>query len=553
METDRLLSSSLSDVGRTRQENQDACGEFRNALGERLLIVADGMGGHAGGVTASRICVETVARIFESGEGLPGDRLRHGFEEANRAVYAASQADPTLSGMGTTGVALLFDRNGMVTLAWVGDSRAYQYRGGELEQLSGDHSVVADWVRLGTIDEEEAESHPRRNELSRAIGPEPSVEVDLLSFEIEPGDSYLLCSDGLCGYLSKADISAIVGFETPDEAVRLLVDMANVEYDSPDNVTVQIIAVPDDIAKFAVPDKRGTGETRELEFLNAEELNIMADDTNDLGGASSTRKKKMVLVGISVLIVAALLAGFTRHQMNIRLAQEAAEAVAEAERVAQEQALQAKTAADRAAALVAEFEAEAAREEAARLEAARLAELAREEALAREHALALKIAEAKEALARKQAALAAAMLEVEQQEAAEREKLAAEQELLRLEALALAEARAKEAAIQTARAVDAFVASWKQALGRGDFPLYKELGFRESESEFRELYGDGIAGYEIAIVEKRQWEGGFVALRVTETFDPPGAWPGFDSTKTQRDLVLRPTSNGMRFAGDRKE
>ena len=105
--TDALITSSLSDVGRTRKENQDACGEFSNSLGERLLIVADGMGGHTGGGGASRLCIEAVARLFSSGQGSPEERLRAGLEEAIREIFDAARQSPELAGMGTTGVALL--------------------------------------------------------------------------------------------------------------------------------------------------------------------------------------------------------------------------------------------------------------------------------------------------------------------------------------------------------------------------------------------------------------------------------------------------------------
>jgi serine/threonine protein phosphatase PrpC len=551
METDRLLSSSLSCVGRTRKENQDACGEFRNAIGERLLIVADGMGGHAGGVTASRLCVETVAQIFESGQGPPADRLRHGLEEANRVVYAASQADPTLRGMGTTGVALLFDPGGTVSLAWVGDSRAYRLRAGEFEQLSEDHSLVAEWVRVGRISAEEAETDPRRNELARAIGPEPTVTVDLLSFTMDPGDTYLLCSDGLCGYLSKADISAIVDFESPDEATRQLIDRVNVERNSPDNVTVQIMAVPGDIEGSAAPVRQGSQESDASNLSNAEEMDVMGDDVDDFDDTGYPRTRKTLLVGISVLIVAALLAGLTWYQMSEKKAKEAAIEAVQAEHRAQELAEEAAREAKRVAVLAAELDAKAAREEAARLEATRLAEQAREEAQAREAALAREIEEAKAALAREQAAVVAAAREAERREAAEVEEILAEQEARRLEAAALEEARANELALKLEREVDTFVSEWIQALKRGDYSLYRKLGFRESESEFREIYGDGVAGYQIGVLEKKWWEGGFVALHVSETYDPPGSEPGFEARQTQRRLVLRPTANGMRFAGDR--
>ncbi len=251
IETDQLTSSSLTDVGVTRSENQDACGEFRNARGERLWFVADGMGGHAGGVTASRLCIETVGRVFVQGGDDSAEVMREALKESNRAIFQAAVDDPSLQGMGTTGVGLVFGPDGKLTLGWVGDSRAYRLRDGSYEQLSDDHSIVEQWVRMGHLTAEEAAVHPRRNELTRALGPEPEVEVDVRSFEVEPGDVYLLCSDGLCGYVPDEKVSAIIASTEPAEATRKLVDIVNGEYSAPDNVTVQVIAIPIDEAELA--------------------------------------------------------------------------------------------------------------------------------------------------------------------------------------------------------------------------------------------------------------------------------------------------------------
>jgi hypothetical protein len=280
-------------------------------------------------------------------------------------------------------------------------------------------------------------------------------------------------------------------------------------------------------------------------------MDAMGGDLDDLDDTGYPRTRKMVLVGISILVVAALLAGLTWYQMNERQAKEAAIEASQAEQRAQDLAEETAREAKRIAALAAELDAKAAREEAARLEAVRLAEQAREEAQAREATLAREIEEAKAALAREQAAIATAALEAERQEAAELEKILAEQEARKAEIAALKEARAIELALKLEREIDTFVSEWIQALQRGDYSLYRKLGFRESESEFRDTYGDGVAGYQIGVLEKKQWEGGFVALRVAETYDPPGGGPGLEATETQRRLVLRPTANGMRFAGDR--
>ncbi|MBW2280810.1 MAG: protein phosphatase 2C domain-containing protein [Deltaproteobacteria bacterium] len=237
-----LESASLSDVGRTRSENQDACGETFDADGNRLLIVADGMGGHAGGSTASRICVESICREFRA-SGLPlGDRLRHAIERANADVYEVASENPELAGMGTTAVGMAIEPSGAAWVGWVGDSRAYRMRAGELTPITDDHSWVAEAVRMGVIKPEEAETHPRKNQLLRSVGASPEVEVDVRPVDIRAGDRFLICSDGLWGEVPEPEIAAVLGYEAPAAATRKLIDRAN-DHGGPDNITAQILAV----------------------------------------------------------------------------------------------------------------------------------------------------------------------------------------------------------------------------------------------------------------------------------------------------------------------
>jgi len=242
-ETGGIRTASQSDVGRSRHDNQDAHGDFRGKRGERLLVVADGMGGHLGGATASRICVETLGAVLEESKGAPYERLERGLLDANTRIRAAAGRDPDLAGMGTTAVALLFGNDGRAWLGWVGDSRAYRARGGTLEPLSSDHSVVAEWVKAGILEADEAERHPRRNELLRALGASDSLEPELRELEVEPGDRFLLCSDGLSAVVPLAEIAGVVATEDPERATKTLVALAN-QYGGPDNVTVVIAAVP---------------------------------------------------------------------------------------------------------------------------------------------------------------------------------------------------------------------------------------------------------------------------------------------------------------------
>jgi serine/threonine protein phosphatase PrpC len=240
----QLRTASRTDVGRARSENQDACGEFQGPSGARLLAVADGMGGHQGGATASRIAIETLGEVFVRDPQPGGETLREAFETANARVHQAAQSRPELHGMGTTCVALLFGTDGTAWVAHVGDSRAYLLRDGRLDPLTADHSTVGELVRSGKITPEEAAVHPRRNEILRSIGADTSVDVDVAQVEVRAGDQYLLCSDGLSGLVSDPEMGAVLLREDPEEATRTLVDLAN-ERGGPDNVTVVVSAIPD--------------------------------------------------------------------------------------------------------------------------------------------------------------------------------------------------------------------------------------------------------------------------------------------------------------------
>jgi protein phosphatase len=206
------------------------------------MMVADGMGGHAGGATASRVAVETVSSVVASSQLAPDVTLRAALEAANRVVHDESQRNRSLAGMGTTGVAALFSADGVAFVANVGDSRAYRLRDGTFEQITLDHSLVAEMRRRGLITEEEALVHPRRNEVLRSLGVEPDVVVDLHQLDLQPGDLFLLCSDGLSGVVRDPEIADVVRREPPAQAVRTLVDFAN-SRGGPDNVTVQIARI----------------------------------------------------------------------------------------------------------------------------------------------------------------------------------------------------------------------------------------------------------------------------------------------------------------------
>src|SRR5439155_13711225 len=209
----RLDWAAASDPGRVRANNQDAA-----VAEEQLFAVADGMGGHAAGEVASRVAVEAMRANI--GDGTLVDAVRH----ANRAVWERAADDPTLRGMGTTlsAIALVDDEDGAtcVHVVNVGDSRVYLLRDGELEQITEDHSLVAELEREGRLTAEEARVHPQLNILTRVLGNAPDVDVD--EFPIDPfrGDRFLLCSDGLFNEVRDDEIAAVLRAEhEPQRAV----------------------------------------------------------------------------------------------------------------------------------------------------------------------------------------------------------------------------------------------------------------------------------------------------------------------------------------------
>jgi serine/threonine protein phosphatase PrpC len=226
-----------------RSENQDfgtytSPSEEKGTLpGGRLLVVADGMGGHRGGATASRLAGETVKAQYLGGETDDvAAALREALLRANSRIYSEAQANPDLRGMGTTTSALAI-RDDYAWFAHVGDSRIYRVRGENIEQLTDDHSLVATMVREGLLTTKEAETHPRRNVLQRSMGVAEEVEVDVKGpFDVQEGDTFILCSDGLHGLVKEDEIREVarqpIDVAADDFVKRVL------ERGAPDNVTV---------------------------------------------------------------------------------------------------------------------------------------------------------------------------------------------------------------------------------------------------------------------------------------------------------------------------
>jgi serine/threonine protein phosphatase PrpC len=240
-----------SDTGRQRRSNEDR--EFARAP---LFAVADGMGGARAGEVASKIVVETLEEGLPDG-GSNEERLAAVVREANARIHQLAQSDADRAGMGTTVTAAVVGDDA-VSVAHVGDSRAYRIRDGELERLTTDHSLVGELVRRGRLTEEEAEEHPQKSVITRALGPEAAVEVDTRSYPARPGDIFLLCSDGLTGMVPEERIREIVTeADSLREAGQQLIREAN-ENGGRDNITVVLFRLEEVAGAPADGDDRPT-------------------------------------------------------------------------------------------------------------------------------------------------------------------------------------------------------------------------------------------------------------------------------------------------------
>ena len=244
--------AEATDTGLVRQSNQDAV-----YVDDSLAIVADGMGGHAAGEVASEMTIEMLRSGFAENRTVEG--LYNAINAANITVLNDARDNPSHFGMGTTVIAvgLTVDDEGVTspTLCHVGDSRAYQLRDGALRQLTDDHSVAEEWVRMGRLTPEEAEVHPRRHQLTRGIGVEESIAVDVMSVHALAGDRLLLCSDGLSNELDGDTLARLSSVPyTLDEAVVQLVEAAK-EAGGRDNITAVLLEF-DDVSVATTPIKR---------------------------------------------------------------------------------------------------------------------------------------------------------------------------------------------------------------------------------------------------------------------------------------------------------
>lgn len=250
-------ASALTDTGRRRPQNEDTF-----VCAPPLFAVADGVGGAQAGEIASRLAAAALEerRPEDHGESTLAELLR----QANDRIYRRALDDPAAAGMGTVVTALLVDEaGGSIAIGHVGDSRAYRLRDDGLEQLTPDHSLVGELVRAGRLSAEEAEQHPHRSVITRAVGTEPSVDIDTFTVTAAPGDLYLICSDGLTDIVRDEQIAEILAAarHDPDTAAETLVDAAN-RAGGTDNITVVLFEILDgdpppvpEHARVADPDE----------------------------------------------------------------------------------------------------------------------------------------------------------------------------------------------------------------------------------------------------------------------------------------------------------
>lgn len=258
----KLTSCGITDIGRKRQRNEDSY-LVNDKL--QLYIVADGMGGHAGGEFASKIAVSTVEEIIkgedraksdvpentyldvpedeetEDSDTQKQDKLRDAITRASNLIVQRAHDEPELRGMGTTATVMLF-MGDKAYIAHVGDSRAYCVRNKLITQITEDHSLVHEQLKSGLITEEEARTHQLKNIITRSVGVQEEVEIDTVVWQVEAKDKFILCSDGLSNMVADQEIQEIVNQSGTEQAARALVDMAN-QRGGEDNITLILVEV----------------------------------------------------------------------------------------------------------------------------------------------------------------------------------------------------------------------------------------------------------------------------------------------------------------------
>ncbi|MBW3594026.1 MAG: Stp1/IreP family PP2C-type Ser/Thr phosphatase [Actinobacteria bacterium] len=305
-----------SDVGRVRDGNEDSY-----LVQEPIFVVADGMGGHLAGDVASRIAVQTISERAGDGAAADPEAIEKAVKEANAAIYEKASSDPSLHGMGTT-CTLVLVADSEIHIAHVGDSRAYLLRDGELSQLTEDHTLVGRMVKEGRLQPEEAERHPQRSIITRALGVDDHVEVDLQTIPVEEGDKVLICSDGLSSMIDSDSIQNVLASnDDPQRAVDELIDRAN-DAGGEDNITAVVLAFDGGEGGLAARGAESAPPTEEVEATRSPRRDESVQpraEPKDVTGAfevsaarPSRRGSRPILVTLVLvaLVIAAAAAAF---------------------------------------------------------------------------------------------------------------------------------------------------------------------------------------------------------------------------------------------------
>ncbi len=275
--------ASRTDTGRQRSANEDSL-----FLREPVFVIADGMGGAQAGEVASKLAAESFDRELPAAP--PEQVLTETIEAANRRIHERARTDPELTGMGTTTTAMIVDAGAEeVAIGHVGDSRAYRLRGAKFERLTRDHSLVEEMRRKGQLTDAQAEDHPQRSIITRALGPEPEVQVDVQTVPAQAGDVFLICSDGLTTMLDDDHVARLLArASSMESAVRALVDEAN-RAGGRDNITVIAFRLEDS----AAPAREPEGAT--LIGSSAEEAGLTATEVRRRAAAEAAERRRQEL------------------------------------------------------------------------------------------------------------------------------------------------------------------------------------------------------------------------------------------------------------------
>lgn len=309
----RIETGVRTDVGRVREGNEDSY-----LMDEPLFGIADGMGGHAAGEVASSTAVEALSSGAARANAEDPESLVALIKEANRAIFEKATTDDSLHGMGTTCTLVLIDAH-KIHLAHVGDSRAYLSRDGDLLRLSEDHTLVGRMVREGQLTEEEAAKHPQRSMITRSLGIDSDVRVDLRSFDVRDGDRIMLCSDGLTSMVGEDTIKRVLQQKkSPQGAADELVDLAN-EAGGEDNITVVILDLsadgdaPPPPPRSASTAEKATGRTTDAPLGPPPSS---ASPSNDDPGFGRRVVRKIVVTLVILMVLVGAGYGALRYSLN---------------------------------------------------------------------------------------------------------------------------------------------------------------------------------------------------------------------------------------------